>query len=47
MFKFIDSWQSGKKVHIKNFKSLSIFCIILSSTTFTESEVWLPFYFQR
>lgn len=31
MFKFLDSWQSGEKVHIKNFKSISIFCIILSS----------------
>lgn len=31
MFKFLDSWQSGEKAHIKNFKSISIFCIILPS----------------
>lgn len=31
MFKFLDSWQSGEKVHIKNIKRISIFCIILPS----------------
>lgn len=36
MLKFLDSWQSGEKVHIKNIKSISIFCIILPSQKVTS-----------